>query len=652
MPPILDKFIQRASELRVHFVYFGRSVGAGSEIDGDRLPNTAMAALAYMPRALAVGLFAPFPDTWGQRVTLPRLTGAIETACWYLACLGVVISVARYRSRKLLAGAIFCAALITLLAYVHPNIGTLYRQRFGLWHFFMLVGCLGWAHLFLVYLRRLYSPAVVHAPDAGLAEHRSMSQTSAYGPFGQGPAVMLITLACYLGFFARDLLLTGELGLGGNLDAFFAAAMIPMVFVGCLAIPLGDALVFPFISARNGALNNSEGLLQGTLSFALLLLVGATCFLLVSAPWLVSLVLRSATEETKDLAVTLVRWFAPIVTLAAWTTVGNAALNSLGAPRFSAMGQLAVPALTLSALVLAPAEQMMAASIGGTLFGTLVNALFVVWKLRFSGHLLLPLASPFALTQDVRRIYWPLAAATVLPSALVPMNYAFAALVSTGMVVAWAFASKMVILFSGLASVGVTSLVLPRMVDLICSKVGQRQQDIRRNSNLSLALGIWLGGALMLGDFLFAEPIVAILLGKGLLAAELRELALIAKVGVMQIPVAIVAVLCNKLSIAVGRSSQVMYSSLLAFAVNSALNLFLVPQVGILGIGAGSLVGGIFSLIVVLVGVYRQIGLSLRDTFVALASFLAWVAVCSSLLIQIMSKIALRPIVNLLPCVM
>ena len=631
IPPILDKTLRRASELRVHFVYFGRWAGAGSEIDGDRLPDTAVEALAYMPRALAVGLFAPFPDTWGQRVTLPRLVGAMETACWYLGCLGAVISVARYRSRKLLAGTVFCTVLIAILAYVHPNIGTLYRQRFGLWHFFMLVGCVGWAHLFLVSSHGRYIPGLVIAPDAGQAKHRSMTQTSAYRPSGQGPAVMLITLACYLGFFARDLLLTGEFGLGGNLDAFFAAAMIPMVFVACLAIPLGDAFVFPFISARSGVLNNSEDLLQGTLSLALLLFFGATCFLLVSAPWLVSLVLRSATEETKDLAVTLVRWFAPVVTLAAWTTVGNAALNSLGAPRVSATGQLAVPALTLSALVLAPAEQMMAASIGGMLLGTLVNALFVVWKLRVSGYLLLPLSFSFASTRDVRRLYWPLVAAAVFPSALIPMNYVFAASLSTGMVATWGFASKMAILFSGLASVGATSVVLPRMVDLICSKAGQKQQNMRRNANLSLALGVWLGGALMFGGFLFVEPMAAILLGKGLSTAELKDLALIAKVGVMQIPVAVVVVLCNKLSVAVGRSSPVMYSSLLAFAVNFALNLLLVPQVGILGVAVGSLLGGIVSLIVVLAGVYKQIALSLRDIFVALAAWLAWVAVCISL---------------------
>jgi hypothetical protein len=135
----------------------------------------------------------------------------------------------------------------------------------------------------------------------------------------------------------------------------------------------------------------------------------------------------------------------------------------------------------------------------------------------------------------------------------------------------------------------------------------------------------------MFGGFLFVEPMVAILLGKGLSTAELKDLALIAKVGVMQIPVAVVVVLCNKLSVAVGRSSPVMYSSLLAFAVNFALNLLLVPQVGVLGVAVGSLLGGVVSLIVVLAGVYEQIALSLRDVVVALAAWLAWVAVCVSL---------------------
>lgn len=629
IPTILDKTLRRASELRAHFVYFGRSVGAGSEIDGDQLPHTAWAALAYMPRALFVGLLAPFPDTWGERVTLPRLIGAMETAVWYLACFGVIFSVARYRSRKLLAGAVFCAVLITMLAYIHPNVGTLYRQRFGLWHFFMLVGCIGWVSLLLErFSRRIVSSSPIAANDA-FPEQAAKALASSDRLSGQGAVVMLITLACYLGFFARDLLLTGQLGIGYELDAFFAAAMIPMFFVSCLAMPFSDALVQPFVSARNSSSGGDARLLRGALSLALVLLFAATCFVLVCAPWLVSLVLSAATEKTQDLTVTLARWFTPIIMLSAWTVVGNAALNSLRKPRVSALGQLVVPIITLASLVLAPSGQMMGACIGGMILGTLINALFVFWQLRVNGLSLMPSSSLFAETQEVRHIYWPLVAAAILPTALIPMNYAFAALVSTGMGSTWAFASKIVVLFSGLASVGATAVVLPRMVVLISSAGGRY---VRRDTNLLIAIGVWLGGVLMLGGFLFAEPLVAILLGKGLSITEVRDLALIAKIGLMQIPVVIVGVLANKLAVAVGSSARVMYSSALAFAVNFLINFLLVPKIGVLGVAIGALLGGVVSLSVVLAGVHRQIGLSLSEIFISAACWSSWVAVCFGLL--------------------
>ena len=628
MPEILDKTLRRASELRAHFVYYGRSVGAGSEIDGDRRPTTAWAALAYMPRALFLGLFAPFPDRWGERVTLPRLIGAMETAAWYLACLGVIVSVARYGSRKMLAGTIFCIALITMPAYIHPNVGTLYRQRFGLWHFFMLVGCLGWVSLLHGrFSRRPVSGSPIAVSDS-LPGQRSMALTSADRSSGQGAVVILITLACYLGFFARDLLLTGQLGFGGELDALFAAVIIPMFFVSCLAMPFSDALVLPFVSARKSSARGDAPLLRGTLSLALALLFGATCFVLVSAPWLVSLVLSSATEETQDLTVTLARWFAPIITLSAWTVVGNAALNSLGKPRVSALGQFVVPSITLAALVLVPSEQIMAACIGGMTLGTLINAVFVFWQLRVNGLLLLPGSSLFAATHEVRRIYWPLVAAAILPTALIPMNYAFAASVSTGMGATWAFASKIVVLFSGVASVGATAVVLPRLASLISSA----GVDARRDANFLIAIGVWLGGVLMFGGFLFAEPLVAILLGKGLSIIEVRDLALIAKIGSMQIPVVIVAVLANKLAVAGGRSARVMYSSVLAFSVNLLINSLLVPKIGVLGVAIGALLGGVISLWFVLAGVHRHIGLPLSGIFIAAACWLSWVAVCFSLL--------------------
>ncbi|WP_374615129.1 lipid II flippase MurJ [Sphingorhabdus sp.] len=628
VPALVDKSLRRASELRAHFVNFGRSVGAGSEVDGDRLPNSALAAIAYLPRALVVGLLAPFPDTWSERVTLPRLVGAMETACWYLAVLGGLVTVARYRSRKLLAGAVFCAILITMLAYIHPNVGTLYRQRFGLWHFFMLVGCIGWVSLMLGHLTHHSSSVLTPGLEGGAAEAPTPMASAADRLAGSGTMVILITLACYLGFFARDLLLIGQLGLGGELDAFFSAAMIPMFFVSCLAMPLGDALVLPFVAALNGAADVPVRLLRATLGLALMLLVGAMCVALVGAPWLVSWVLGNASAENQTEAVEMLRWFAPIIGLSAWTVVGNAALNSLGKSRASALGQLAVPVATLIALVLVPSGQTVAAGIGGMVVGTLGNSVIVFWRLRASGFLLLPSGSPLAVTAEVRRLYLPLVAAAILPAALIPMNYAFAASVTTGTVAAWAFASKIVVLFSGLASVGATAVVLPQLAQaLVLGQAGQMRHD----ANMLIALGIWLGGVLTLGGFLFAEPMVAGLLGKGLAAEQIVELTGIVKVGMLQLPLAIVGALANKLAIAAGRSSRVMHSALLAFIGNILINLLLVPRLGVMGVAVGALLGSTLATVAVLAGTYRHIGLALREIFIALACWLAWLAVCVAL---------------------
>ena len=41
-------------------------------------------AIGYLPRALVVGLFAPFPDFWVEKLSLPRVIGALETLMFYL----------------------------------------------------------------------------------------------------------------------------------------------------------------------------------------------------------------------------------------------------------------------------------------------------------------------------------------------------------------------------------------------------------------------------------------------------------------------------------------------------------------------------------------------------------------------------------------
>lgn len=620
IPYAVDRLLKRASELRAHFVAFGRSVGAGSEVDGNRLPNDALSSVAYMPRALMVGLLAPFPNTWTERVSVPRLIGAVETAVWYLFALGLVITLWKNPSRQLLAGLTFCLALLVVLAYIHPNVGTLYRQRFGVWLFVLLCGALGWASLLLSLLRarRGHGPQEVAEGGAMQDVPGRASQMDALA--ASGAVVMLITLACYLGFLARDLLLVKQLRMGGDLDAFFTAAMIPMFFVTCLAMPFADAMTPPFLSfGREGEESRREEFVRRLLGFAAAILCAVAVFVVLAAPYMVGVVLGETDSETAVSAVGMLRWFAPVILLSAWTVIGNAALNALRRSRDAALGQAVVPVVTISALLMSPPATAPFAAIVGMLAGTLLNVGWVCHRLLPYGIRLLPELPVASLLGPATAAYRRLFLAASLTAALVPLNYAFAASVASGGLSAWALANKIVVLFTGLASVGASAVVLPYLARMLAQGVG-----VRDDAHFLLVAGSWMGGLLAVGALLFADPLVAAALSDALTASQLSSLSGIVKIGVLQLPIGIAGALVAKMAIVSGASSRVLYAAMLGFAANLLANLFLVPHIGVLGVAIGALVAMALSTLALVLAARSRIGLTTREIVTLLVGWLVW----------------------------
>jgi len=463
LPARLDKAFRRASELRQHFVDFGISVGAESGIDNDVVPRNAQDAIEYLPRALFIGLFSPFPTTWGERMSAPRLVAAMETAAWYLMVLGTLATLLRFRSRNLFAGVFFCATVLTIIAYVSPNIGTLYRLRYGLWFFFALIGTIGWSNLLLEYLPGV-SKASQSQKDDPSSDWPTLPDTqTVVHKSGSGPVVMLLALVLFLGFLTRDLLLVDKFGFTDEVDLFFAISAISMFFVNSLSVPLGDAFVPVFVAAQRLEVGERVRLLRVSLGFALLLVTLAWIAIVTLAPWLVSFVLGSHPADKQADAVDMLRWFSIIVLLSSFTIIGNSVLNSLGKPIQSAQAQLVVPFLTLTAVIIAPQNDAVYAAIAGMVIGTFVNAIVVGWRVRVLGYSFMPSFPNGTETQIVRSQYWPLLAAAVLPAMLVPLNYYFAATAGSGTLSAWAISSKIVTLFASLANVVATAVILPRL---------------------------------------------------------------------------------------------------------------------------------------------------------------------------------------------
>ena len=137
LSPRLETLLQRLADTRNEYLFWHAS--AASTIDSSVSFLRVWDMVRYLPRALQIGLFSPFPKDWLGVGSLPantfmRRIASIEMALWY--CFFPFCLMAVIKGRKhLVVGVVFLYVIPTILvlALVIPNIGTLYRMRFGFW---------------------------------------------------------------------------------------------------------------------------------------------------------------------------------------------------------------------------------------------------------------------------------------------------------------------------------------------------------------------------------------------------------------------------------------------------------------------------------------------------------------------------------------
>lgn len=124
------------------------NLGAGSAIDGAVELSTAGDLLRYLPRAMQIGLWAPFPSMWlgvGTHVGRSgRLLSGVETLAIYLCQALALVAIVR-APRRLAALLLFgvTAFGLTVMGLVVTNVGTLYRFRYGFWVLLVILGMAG-----------------------------------------------------------------------------------------------------------------------------------------------------------------------------------------------------------------------------------------------------------------------------------------------------------------------------------------------------------------------------------------------------------------------------------------------------------------------------------------------------------------------------
>jgi hypothetical protein len=141
-----DKAAHRVGTVRYRFgaVY----TEAGSGVDRHVRFRDLKSLILYLPRAFAIGFWAPFPDTWvaaGRRVgSVGKLLSGVETLVMYVVELLALVAVLR-PPRRLASWLLLAvtAVGVTGLGVVVPNVGALYRFRYTFWVLLLVLGAKG-----------------------------------------------------------------------------------------------------------------------------------------------------------------------------------------------------------------------------------------------------------------------------------------------------------------------------------------------------------------------------------------------------------------------------------------------------------------------------------------------------------------------------
>lgn len=131
-----DMMARRISAMRSRFA--ASYPDSGSGFDAGKEFRNFNDLLGYLPRALKIGLWAPFPYSWvsaGRRVgNMGTLLAAAETFLIYLCQALALLAVMREPRRPALWFLVAISTLgVTALALIVPNLGALYRFRYTFW---------------------------------------------------------------------------------------------------------------------------------------------------------------------------------------------------------------------------------------------------------------------------------------------------------------------------------------------------------------------------------------------------------------------------------------------------------------------------------------------------------------------------------------
>ncbi len=580
VPEKIDNFAYTAAKVRL--ISICTTYESNSIYDKHKAPDNILSLVGYLPRAIQIGLFAPFPNTWLKEISITKIIGWIEIFAWYLLVPGIIYLLCQRQTQQIWLVLSFALVFLLVYSYVTPNLGSLHRIRYPFIMLLMLLGALGWCHLIL---KHFYRENFKKNIKQFYLDNTGVSAPGRAKILYAGFSVVGFTAFSFLLLFYRDVLMGQKFGVGTELDAFFLAMLLPMFIVNVFSIPLGSALIPVYHKLNTSSQRDAESMLSTLLFYSLsgLILIGGMLLILGETiyPSIVSDLEEVTIRRTLDLLPIAVL----ILVLSIVVILGNAVLNARQIYSWPAIFQIVVPVCAIISL-LAFGKEFNATSVAaGMLIGQIINLILVVYLL-YKDNFRLKLSFPNKFRGEnynsLWQLYGALAVAALFVSAAAVIDNIMASSLGEGSIGVYSLGNKVIIFVTGVIGAGVTSVVLPRFSALL-------SQGNIEGCRRDLAFFIYIGTAITIpaGLILFGlcdDVVRLIFKGEMMTIEDADEIGRVAIFGVIQLPFFVSHALLIKFANAKQKGRIVVITAAFGLLLNIVLNIFLMREIGVAGL--------------------------------------------------------------------
>jgi putative peptidoglycan lipid II flippase len=394
----------------------------------------------------------------------------------------------------------------------------------------------------------------------------------------------LITAACKVVGFGRELVVAGTYGASAVLDAFLVAVVLPNLLLNAVSSAIGSSLLPRLIALRLSEGPAAEQLAQRRSAFWTIVLLGGTsiaCALL--GPWLLPWLSPGFTDEHRELTRLLLWSVVPYSVIAGTTQVWAILANSEGRFAITAASPGIVSIVSIAVLVGAGGILSPWPLVIGLTLGSLGDLALTAWTLRGTRYSIRPM--PSRLTAFERGCWpevWPMSLGALLHTGTLMIGQAMASLVGPGTISELNYGNRLVAVVASLVGLTVSRVAFPQFSRLAAEKrYGELGRSIRRFAGVTLAVSV----PSMIVLSAASGWIVDATFTRGQFTAETAaRVGLIQAMFALQLPFYLIGTLLVRAATALGMNRLILWFGAGSLVLNAGFNVLFAGPLGAPGL--------------------------------------------------------------------